>query len=152
MPLTFPVVLGLCFAVAGVLLVVVGVRVARAQRAFARRAHETDAQVVDLRHRVIGTPTRGVGGAGTWFPVVRFALPDGRWVDATTTFGTNPPPAQPGAWVRVRYDPEEPTRVALAGGLGSGEALGPVLVVVGGFVAAGGVLVAGVGWVLAGLA
>ena len=52
--------------------------------------------------------------------MLRFALPDGRTVETQSTWGTNPPPAKPGAQVTVLYDPADPTRASVpAGGTAS---------------------------------
>lgn len=139
---------GVGIALVGVFLTVIGVATTRSQRAFVRTAVETDAEVVGLSHRHIGSPARGTAGSGVWMPVVRFAVLDGSVVEATTRTGTNPPPAQPGQRVRVRYDPDDPTLVALASGVGSGALLGPLLVGIGVLVILVALVVAGVGLLL----
>jgi len=71
------------------------------------------------------------------YPVLRFALPDGRTVETRANFGTNPPQAKPGEHVTVLYDAGDPLNASLAAGgvstLVSGVviAMGIVLVAVG---------------------
>jgi len=132
-------VLGPVLTAFGLLFVVLGIKVGRDRRAFERRSRVADAQVIDLLHQVIGNPDVSRRN-GIWKPVVRFVLPDGRPIEVETTHGSNPPPAQPGQWVQVRYDPEQPRSVRLATGLASGSLLAPLFLVVGSVVAVGGLV------------
>jgi hypothetical protein len=88
----------------------------RAGEAFLRSAVATQAQVVDLHERY-----RPRGGDSqqmpSYFPVVAFALPDGRPVESEVMVGARPAPARIGATVEVRYDPADPRRVVLAHGM-----------------------------------
>ncbi|MAS53936.1 DUF3592 domain-containing protein [Nocardioides sp.] len=130
-------VLGPVLTAFGLLFVVLGIKVGRDRRAFEARSHVAEAQVIDLLYQVGGTADLSRGN-GIFKPVVRFVLPDGRQVEVETTHGSSPAPAQPGQWVEVRYDPEQPTVVRLATGLSSGGLLAPLFVVVGSVVALGG--------------
>ncbi|MBU1802214.1 MAG: DUF3592 domain-containing protein [Actinobacteria bacterium] len=137
-------VFGIVLVVLDVLFIALGVRVGRHHREFERRSRLADAQVIELLHQVIGTPDVP-GRDGIWKPVVRFVLPDGRPIEVETTHGSNPPPAQPGQRVQVRYDPERPTSVRLAVGPSSGGLLSPLFVVVGSVVAVGGLVTLALG-------
>jgi hypothetical protein len=88
--------------------------VRRADAGFVRRSLVTTAEVTDLR-LLDNNPWDGERGRA-WYPVVRFALPDGRMVEAQTVYGADPAPTRPGRTEPVRYDPEDPTRVMLARG------------------------------------
>jgi len=100
-----------------------------ADREFVRRSRTATAEVVD----VVTVDTNLVDGAlqTVWHPVVRFALPDGQVVEAQAMYGTDPAPTRPGRREVVRYDPADPTRVALAQGMSSPGRLGPLLVILG---------------------
>ena len=50
-----------------------------------------------------------------YYPVVRFALPDGREVETVTRSGASPPPARTGAPVTVLYDPADPSVARVEG-------------------------------------
>ena len=50
------------------------------------------------------------------YPVLRFALPDGRTVETRANFGTNPPQAKPGAQVTVLYEAANPLNASLPAG------------------------------------
>jgi len=101
------------FAVAGLTT-----RSARATRsagdAFLRGACLAQARVVDMRER---SRARSSDQLPTYFPVVAFDLPDGGVVESEVLFGARPAPARLGDTVEVRYDPDDPRRVALARGM-----------------------------------
>jgi hypothetical protein len=118
----------LILLVGGVLLVVLGTStVARGRRQsagaadFVSRAVVTEAEVTDLRLKY---DQRMADRPGVFHPVVRFALPDGRRVEAETLVGAHPAPARPGQRVPVRYDPQDPERVVLAKGLAGAGSVG----------------------------
>jgi hypothetical protein len=100
-----------------------------ADREFLRRSATTTAEVVDVvavdANRLDGDFDR------LWHPVVRFALPDGQVVEARTIHGSSPQPTRQGRREVVRYDPADPSRVALAQGLASPGRLGPLLTILG---------------------
>lgn len=131
-------------------LVVLGVGVyllgyARRRRSAAREflagALPAPAEVTDLRLRQ--PRYNREHDDGFWVPVVRFALPDGRVVEAETMTGTNPAPARVGDRVEVRYDPSDPRRVNLAAGPAQPGAVGCVLTGLAvAFVVFGGLLLA----------
>lgn len=81
--------------------------------AFLRRARPARARVVDIRERSRVRAQQ----LPTYFPVVVFDLPDGGVVESEVLFGARPSPARVGETVEVRYDPDDPRRVALAGGM-----------------------------------
>ncbi|MGN6576057.1 MAG: DUF3592 domain-containing protein [Nocardioides sp.] len=86
----------------------------RADSGFVGRSVATTAEVTDLR--LLDTNSWDGERETVWFPVVRFALPDGRVVEAQTVYGADPAPTRPGRTEPVRYDPDDPTRVMLARG------------------------------------
>ena len=106
----FPAAAGLMVLV-GVFGLVHGVRRTRSWNQFVRTARDAEAEVVDLRRVVVRTHDRR---SVSWVPVVRFALPDGQVVTGEAMYsGTTRAAFTPGAWVPVRYDPTQPSRVAL---------------------------------------
>ena len=122
----------LAFAVGGLLFVAIGARIVQSAHRFLRTAHRVPGVVTDLRCR-----TGSSDSSGTWYPVLRFTTRDGRQVDTTAMYGTNPAPARTGERVTVLYDPQRPTRAALHGRVG-GRLLGGGFVVLGAIFAAVG--------------
>ena len=110
----------------GLLFVAVGARIVQTARRFLRTAQRVPGVVTDLR-----CSSGSSGSSGIWTPVLRFTTRDGRQVDTTAMYGTNPPPARAGEQVTVLYDPERPARAALHGRLG-GRLLGSGLVLLAG--------------------
>lgn len=129
---------------AGAAFLGVGTRQRRRAAGLTATAVTTRAEVIDVRPH---DPNLFFSGNRVWRPVVRFALPDGRVVEAETTVGSNPVPARPGDRVEVRYDPREPRRVNLAHGPAQPGTLGLLLTVLGLAMTGVGLLVLG-GWVL----
>jgi len=107
-----PLWLGLLFLVIGLLVLGQGVVSTHQRRRFRARSVITQAHVLELRQSWL----HNTDGPSTIVhtPVVRFALPDGRTVEAATMTGTKPAPARVGDVVDVRYDPDRPTLVDLA--------------------------------------
>lgn len=102
------------FIAAGLLFAYLGVRGRRGAKAFRARAARVTGLVTEIRDRWEDTTT-GTMDHGTSlrrYPVVRFALPDGREVE-TETPGANPAPAKEGAQVTVLYDPDAPTNAVI---------------------------------------
>ena len=106
------IVVGLIFAVAGVLFGIVGIRTARANRRFAAVAVRVPATVTEVRSRSV---SHGGDSQLVFIPVVRFQTADGRTVDAEASGGTNRRRWQPGQPVEVLHDPENPASVRLDG-------------------------------------
>jgi hypothetical protein len=125
----------LAFAVVGLLFVVIGARIVQTARRFLRTAHRVPGVVTDLRYSAGSS-----GSSGIWYPVLGFTTRDGRRVDTTAMYGTNPAPARAGEQVMVLYDPQRPTRAALHGRLG-GRLLGSGFVLLGGVLAAVGLVI-----------
>lgn len=100
-----------------------------ADRRFVRRSATATAEVTDLV--AVDVNRRDGDLQRVWHPVVRFTLPDGEVVEARTLYGSDPAPSRPGRQELVRYDPSDPTRVALARGLASPGTVGPLLMVLG---------------------
>ena len=94
----------------------------RADAGFLGRSVATTAEVTDL-HLIDNNSWDGERETA-WYPVVRFALPDGRVVEAQTVYGADPAPTRPGRTEPVRYDPRDPTRVMLARGATQAGTLG----------------------------
>lgn len=126
------------FGVIGVLFAWWGVRRMRSVSAFKRMAARAPGVCIGLDRQRF----RGGGIDATpstiFYPVVRFALPDGRQVETRTESGASPPPAREGAAVTVLYDPARPERARVEGVLGDGTipytmfiVLGSVFAVVG---------------------
>jgi hypothetical protein len=101
----------------------------RADTGFVGRSVATTAEVTDLR-LLDNNPWDGERET-RWYPVVRFALPDGRVVEAQTVYGADPAPTRPGRTEPVRYDPADPTRVMLAEGAARPGTLGVMFAVLG---------------------
>ena len=119
-----PVLLGAVLLLLAVGWVVIG----RARRSaasgayFLRTAASARADVVDVRERYARRARSEA--MPTYFPVVAFALPDGRMVESEVMVGARPKPARVGASVEVRYDPADPRRVVLARGMATVGAVG----------------------------
>lgn len=111
----------------------------RRDTAFLASSQPARAEVIEMREQTRSSPRfhSSVDMPNTfaptdYFPVVRFALPDGQQVSAMTLRGAHPAPARVGDTVEVRYDPADPRRVVLAHGLagmGAGNCITTLLVV-----------------------
>lgn len=120
----FPLLLAAMIAIAaGIWIASRGRGVISDDEKFVRSAQQTDAEVLEVRTRY-PDPVHRDHDDWWYVPVVRFALPDGRVVEAETMTGSRPAPATEGQQVRVRYDPADPTRVSLAQGLAQKSNLG----------------------------
>jgi hypothetical protein len=117
----------LAFALLGLGLIWAAVSIRRGDRRFARNARQATGTVVGARWRGGGGET-----APSAFPVVRFTLPDGRTIEAQSSYGARRAVPE-GATVTLLYDPAEPTRVELEGSSSSGTFLAVIL----GFIGAG---------------
>jgi hypothetical protein len=117
----------LACALLGLGLIWAAVRMRRSDRRFQRAARQA-------RGTVVGARWRGGGGetAPHAFPVVRYDLPDGRTIEAQSSYGGRTAPPE-GSTVTVLYDPADPARVELEGG----HATGTFLAVLLGFIGAG---------------
>lgn len=84
-----------------------------------RRAVQLDARAVQTTATVLELAAKDVSVAGEpttlYYPTVRFAPEGGEAVEAECLSGVQPPPPHVGDPVEVRYDPEHPTDVELAG-------------------------------------
>ena len=131
--------IGLGFLGVGAALFVVAYLVAVPTRRFLRTALDAMGTVVDL---ALSSPPDG--GRPRYAIVVEFRTTDGAPVRWTERTASNPPIAQPGDSVAVKYDPTDPRRVRLGAparlwllprlfaGLGAASiAVGAVLAVVG---------------------
>ena len=127
-----PTLLPVAFAVFGLLFVGIGAWTVQAARRFLRTAQRVPGVVTDLRYSPGSADSSGI-----YYPVLRFTTRDGRQVDTTAMYGTNPPPARAGDQVTVLYDPQRPSRAALHGRLG-GRLLGGFFILFGGIFAAVG--------------
>ena len=105
---------GVLAALTGAFFLWRGRLVRRADAGFVGRSVVTTAEVTDLR--LLDNNQWDGERQRAWYPVVRFALPDGQVVEAQTVYGADPAPTRPGRTEPVRYDPEDPTRVVLARG------------------------------------
>jgi hypothetical protein len=115
----------LAIALLGLGLIWVAIRTRRSDRRFERHARQATATVVGARWRGGGGET-----APHAFPVVRFTLPDGRAIEAQSSYGARTE-LPDGATVTVLYDPAEPTRIELEGSRPAGTFLAVVLGVIG---------------------
>jgi hypothetical protein len=107
------------FVVVGIGVVIASVRgLARANR-FERTAQRTNALVTALHWKHTSSAGSSTSSRVA-YPVLRFELPDGRPVEAESTFGSNPSPAREGDTVTVLYDPADPTDARVEGFLSSG--------------------------------
>ncbi|MGC1207297.1 MAG: DUF3592 domain-containing protein, partial [Ornithinimicrobium sp.] len=118
-----------------------GFQMRRSSEQFVAAAATTNALVLDLRyHRKSSRNSIG----GTYHPLLRFELPDGRIVEAETGAGSSPAPAKQGEVVPVRYAPQDPTNVELANSFVSGGSLGVCIMCFGLLFLMVGVLTSGV--------
>jgi hypothetical protein len=124
----------LFFVLLGGAMVAGTIRAKRARRRWEAAAARAEGEVTDLQWV---SRRRSDNRSRIAYPVLRFALPDGRTVETRANSGTNPPQAKPGAQVTVLYDASDPLDASLAaGGIstmigGVVVALGVILVVVG---------------------
>jgi hypothetical protein len=131
---------GAAFAGIGLLLVVVGIVIARSQRAFHRRARRAPGYVTDVKWSAVGPQADTTMAA---YPVVRFTLPDGREVETTARTGTTVDAMKQGKRVTVLNDPDDPAQAQVAssgGAIASGVfiGVGVILMLLGaGLIAAG---------------
>lgn len=116
------------FILIGGAMVAFALRAKRARASWEATASRAPGEVTDLRWQSVGQAGDRTPLA---FPVLRFSLPDGRTVETQSTWGTNPPPAKPGAQVTVLYDPADPTRASVPAG-GTASLVSWVIVALGG--------------------
>ncbi|MGY4720630.1 DUF3592 domain-containing protein [Naumannella cuiyingiana] len=118
-------------AVVGAAFVLMGWSAMRRARALRRDGVRASGQVVALDVDHDWSMDRG---ASVSYPVVEFALRDGRIHRARSDVGSSPAPAREGDQVTVYYDPADPDRFTLDG---PGNAIGPLLAAVGALVLLG---------------
>jgi hypothetical protein len=124
----------LASALLGLGLIWAAVSIRRGDRRFARRARQATGTVIGARWRGGGGQT-----APNAFPVVRFSLPDGRTIEAQSSYGRRTAVPE-GATVSVLYDPADPTRIELEGSRATGTFLAVLLGLIGaGFLGLGAV-------------
>jgi hypothetical protein len=86
-----------------------GIQALGRARGFERVAWRAPAVVTEVRwHWLDGINEQRA------FPVLRFALPDGRVVHTESDVGSSPSPVRTGDRVTVLYDPADPTRARVA--------------------------------------
>lgn len=86
------------------------------ERRFGRAALSASGEVTDVReYKRTHSTENGSRTVITFAPVVRFPLPDGRWVDAEVYEEASASPGV-GSRVAVRYDADDPTHCRLDGG------------------------------------
>ncbi len=129
---------GAVFAGGGVVLIVAGLLITRANRRFDRRALRAPGEVTGVRWEAIGP--RG-DKSMTGFPELRFTLPDGRVVETVARSGSTFDAMREGQAVTVAYDPDDPSQAQL--GPGAATMAGAAFLAIGGAcVLIGGALVA----------
>lgn len=119
------------FVAMGLFFAWLGLRSRRAIKSFKARAQRTNGEVTELRRHYSRSSTSDGADGPVFHPVVRFALPDGREVEAESLSGSNPAPAKVGATVEVLYDPADPTRFRLEGFWVDGTVVHVIFVVLG---------------------
>jgi Protein of unknown function (DUF3592) len=136
---------GAVFAGLGVLLLVLGVVLTRANRRFDRRAVRAPGRVTGVKWEAVGPRA---DRTLTGFPELRFTLPDGREIETVARTGTTFDAMREGSPVTVLYDPADPSQARVdspssaAGATLAGAAflvIGAVLVLVGGGLVAAGI-------------
>jgi hypothetical protein len=95
----------------GILFVLLGVSGIRKYFGFRRRSKRVKAVVTDIRR----SPSPNPNQSYLYYPVLRFTASDGKWIEASTQLGTNPPLVRSGQRVRAVYDASEPTQVDIVG-------------------------------------
>lgn len=104
-------VIAVALAIAGLFLLVGGMRGLQRERSFRRRAVKVQARVTELRT----VPPRGSEGIWTKSPVVAFYTREGQEIQTVSDEGAEPCPYRPGQTATVWYDPQDPTVVAVEG-------------------------------------
>jgi hypothetical protein len=131
---------GAAFVGVGLVLLAVGVLMARSHRRFTRRARRAPGVVTGVRWDAVGPPAQTTM---TGLPELRFTLPDGRVVETVARTGTTLDAMKEGKPVTVLYDPEDPAKAQIvSGGLavmsGAFIGIGVILGLIGaGLIAAG---------------
>jgi hypothetical protein len=97
---------------------------------FARRLRD-DRATVPATGTVVGLRRRGGDPGPSWFPVVRFQLPDGRTVEAESTWGSRPARVREGDSIELLYDPADPTTIRLPGEQAAGAFFAVALILTG---------------------
>lgn len=108
-----------CLAIGavGLYFVIVGRRGTAKGTEVRRNWHRTTGKVLELRTRYPNRVHREPTSQPWYMPVVEFALPDGRVVQAESLTGGRPAPAKVGAVVPIYVDPDDPLRVMVDKGM-----------------------------------
>lgn len=117
-PRTMLAVVGGCFAVVAVILLVVCAGLVVADNNFRAKAVPADGTVISYATKRDGDRHRT-----TYAPVVRFSTPDGRTFEFTSGIYKSGKPAT--GQVRVLYDPDDPQHAKVDDN--AGRLLGPVI-------------------------
>jgi hypothetical protein len=106
-----------------------GIHFLRRTRRFERIAWRAPGVVTEVRWQW----REGISDTERYaYPVVRFALPDGRVVDTESDVGSSPSPVSAGDRVDVLYDPADPTRARVASTTVTATIVSVLLIFIGG--------------------
>jgi hypothetical protein len=95
------------FTAVGLSCLVAGLIWYQVTQGFLSSATITEGEIIELRG------SRSSEGGTTYRPVVRFKDNTGKDHQFASNFSSSPPHFEPGEWVQVAYDPNDPTKVQI---------------------------------------
>ena len=105
-------IIGSVFAFIGLVFILVSFWNYRNTRQFLAQSATAPGEVVDLVLRSSQTGDSRTS-SGVYYPVVRFATPEGQYIEFQSGVGSQPPAYRIGDPVTVRYRPDDPYRARI---------------------------------------
>ena len=105
-------IVGSVFAFIGLVFILVSFWTYRNTRQFLAQSETAQGQVIDLVLRSSHDSNSGTS-SGVYYPVVRFATPEGEYIEFQSGIGSQPPAYRIGDRVTVRYRPDDPYRARI---------------------------------------
>lgn len=108
-----PSMIGIVFAVVGVVLLAIGVKIYLSTKKFLATAVGAQGTVIEMVER---TRRDREGDVSTmWAPKVRFEVA-GKPIEFESSIGASPPRYKEGQTIDVKYDPQDPNNAKVASG------------------------------------
>ena len=108
-----PSMIGIVFAVVGVVLLAIGVKIYLSTKKFLATAVGAQGTVIEMVER---TRRDREGDVSTmWAPKVRFEVA-GKPIEFESSVGASPPRYKEGQTIDVKYDPQDPNNAKVASG------------------------------------